>query len=377
MQIYENPFTKASEQLETSTNEAFIKDKATSIFKHKSYADRFRSLYKGTNILSFVCGALSALSAFAVVAMSVFKSLEPINYYIALGLGVGLGIFAVVLIEVIKRAALKEFLVELFLYKRVTILLGSITLAACALSVYSSYEGAKLIPQITATPPIIANVDSIEAAHTAQIAAATVLHTYKPTKTLTKQGAAIIAAMQADKRQAMESARAANVAALAASETDKGGNVYALVVVALVNEGVLLGCLYFGMFYFWQCYKAVKAAENSQPAPTPIEPTPTPIETKTEPKTNVNKIGQTLPHRAPPTNRKIGFIFGNGGTETQHDFSAKNDNGTATATATDNVRNCEWCGESYVVNHKKQKFCCTAHRIASYKANNPKSLKGL
>jgi hypothetical protein len=374
MQIYENPFTKSSEQLETSTNEAYTKDKATSIFKHKTYADRFKPLHRGTNVLSFVCGILSALSAFAIVAMSVFKSLEPINYYIALGLGVGLGLFAVALIEIIKRAALKEFLVELFLYKRVTILLGTITLAACAVSVYSSYEGAKLIPQLTATRPLIANVDSIETAHTAQIAAATILHTYKPTKTLTKQGAVIIAAMQTDKRQAMETARAANVAAVEASEIDKSGNVYALVVVALINEGVLLGCLFFGMFYYWQCFKAVKAAEINETTPTPIDTKPRILD---EQKTSVQKIGQTLPHRAPPTNRKIGFFNGDETSATRHEFSATNETGTATATERNGARYCLHCNESYTVNHNKQKFCSSRCRIANYKLNNPKKLKGL
>lgn len=359
--LYRNPFTEKSEALQKENNKNHLHDKSKKIFNHKTFSERFNPLFKGTNFLSFLCGGVSALSAFIIVFLGITKSLYFVNIYLSNGLGVLGGLVAVIIVEWVKRNAFKEFLVELFLYKRFSLLLFPIVSLACFISIYSSYKGAKLLPEITEKEILLIDIDSIKNAHNNSIAEFKQLNTYKPTKTLIKGSTALILAMQAEKDKDVLLAEKENEKRLTNSKKSKEFDVTTFAIIALINEGVLLGCLLFGMYYYWQCFAETKTGENDSDKDDGTDFSP------------ITEIKDLTPQTEPHTvtgQRKIGF------------FSDKNETIQHENSATESLqgsekRKCLFCGNEYEHNHNKQKYCSDRCRIKNYRLNNPKKLKGL
>jgi len=351
MQIYKNPFKVAADSVEKETTTATISDKVQSLFRHRPHSERHRHTNKAAVLLGYLCNLLSGLTSGTVVGWLLFKSFAPIGFYFALTASLLLSATFIILLETIKRHSAKETLINAIQYRTFSPMLAGVLIVVSSVSVLSSWYGAKLLPELTYTPPTLANIDSIRTGFDTQIAAATVLHTYKPTKTLTKQGAAIIAGMQAEKLQAIDRATQSNDNSL---ETHTGNlkadsNLFA--GIALFVEGLFILCFWFSMSYYWQCYLETVGSQQ-QPQ---TEPTPNGVQYTAQPPIE--------PHQA-PTGHRIGFInYENRINENR--FDAENKDGT---------RICKNCNEWYTHKHHKQKYCCDKCRIAYWEKEKGRKL---
>ena len=264
MRIYENSFDTASRKVQQDSNVQQITEKAQQIFKHRSNAERHRSTNLASIALSYVCNVFSGLTTMIASTFIIYQSLSSINHYFALVTGLIFSLVLVCIIESIKRHSLRECIIDALQYRKINWGLGFVVLLFCGVSIASSYEGAQLLPQLTTAEPELVNVDSLQAAHEKRIADATILHTYKPTNTLTKKGSAILEGMQNEKRQAIVAAEQTNKERSQANKNamELDGALFA--GIALSIELLFIISFMFSMHYYFKCYLGIASCSLGQ-----------------------------------------------------------------------------------------------------------------
>jgi hypothetical protein len=173
------------------------------------------------------------------------------------------------------------------------------------------------------------------------------LHTYKPTKTLTKQGAQLIAAIQAEKMQVIENARTKNDDATRGKSEAIKTDSFLLAGIAIAVELFFFLCLGFSINFYWRCYlEQVSEQAEQLPTPTPIERTGA---TSPEPMTTAEG------HQAPKA-QQIGFVI----------YEANENRTNENRTIQPGNRVCLNCEKEYTPRHHKQKYCSDACRVHAW-----------
>lgn len=351
MRIYENSFDTASKRVQQDSNVQQIAEKAQQIFKHRSNAER----HKGTNlasiVLGYTCNLFSGLTTMVASTFIIYQSLKSVNHYFALIVALIFSLVLVCIIEAIKRHSLKECIIDAIQYKKINFGLAFIVLLFCGVSVLSSYKGAQLLPQLTTAELELINIDSLQAKHEKQIADATILHTYKPTKTLTKRGSAIISDMQEEKRQAIAEAKATNKERSEANKDSIELDSTLFAGIALGVELLFIVSFLFSMHYYFKCYlETIAIDQEKHQTKKPDFKEVTKI-VQGENTTQTDK--QNTPSEAPraEAKRQIGFKLYE---------SRKN-------VISEGTRACLHCNKAYVHKHNKQKFCSTSCRMEHHK----------
>ncbi len=354
MQIYKNSFDSASREMQQENNVQQITEKAQQLFKHRSNAER----HKGTNLasiaLSYVCNVFSGLTTMIASTFIIYQSLKSINYYFALVVALIFSLVLVCIIEAIKRHSLRECIIDAIQYKKLNFGLAFIVLLFCSISIASSWKGAQLLPELTKVEPELINVDSLQAKYEKQIAEATILHTYKPTKTLTKRGSVIISDMQEEKRQAIAEAKATNKERLAANKSNIELDSTLFAGIALAVELLFVVSFLFSMHYYFKCYlENIAISQEQKQTSTNSSTTENEFSTNNvQDENTVQRGNATEAAEAPKAALKtqIGFkLYDN----------KKSQLGT---------RICLQCGKGYTHKHNRQKFCTTACRMEYHKA---------
>ena len=351
MSIYENKFDSASKKMQQDSNVQQITEKAQQIFKHRSNAER----HKGTNLasiaLGYTCNLFSGLTTMIASTFIIYQSLSSVNHYFALVVALIFSLVLVCIIENIKRHSLKECIVDAIQYKKANFGLLFIVLLFCSISVASSYKGAQLLPELTTAEPNLINVDSLQAKYEQQIAEATALYTYKPTKTITKKGAPILASMQEEKRQAIAEAKQTNKERSEANKSNIGLDSTLFAGIALAVELLFIVSFLFSMHYYFKCYLENIAIDQEQHQTK--KPDFKQV-TKIVQGENTTQTGkQDTPSEAPRAEAKkqIGFKL--------YESRKK--------VIIEGTRTCLHCNKAYIHKHNKQKFCSTACRMDYHK----------
>jgi hypothetical protein len=339
MQIYKNPFKVKADALQATTNKSTSTDRAKALFRHRSHSERHRATNISSIFLSYICNVLSGLTTAIAIGLVLYKTLLGIGHLFALTTAFLSALVVIPIIETIKRHSLKESLTDAIQYKSINFGMWATTILFCSISVLASYFGAKNIPTLTSSEPTLVNIDSIRYDYNQRIKAATTLHTYKPTNTLTKKGAAIIADMETEKRTVIEDAKNINKMSLDSHTEAQTMDSRMFMGIALGIELLFLVSVLFSMNFYWRCYLET-IEDGTEPEPTRI---------------NFEKIVQDTSGQRPPTpTSKIGFIIGENTGSTKIVHNSKS-------------RNCVHCGKEYTYKHWKQKFCSTDCRMDYWK----------
>ena len=331
--MLKNEFSERTNVYSSKLGAEFHKNKLHQMFAPKTYAQTNKSTFLAANVLSYICNAISILSAVVFIGVFLHQSTMQLGTITSIVFAVVLSSLLVFLVEVIKRGALHAAIKQYLMYKKFRVELAIVSIIAVLFSVFTSFYGAKQLPQITTPSVATINVDSIQNVYTAKIDKATVLHTYKPTNTITKQGAKIIAQLEVERATEIERARTENQTAQISAESRVQKLEYTFCTVVAINELLLILCVLFVLNYQFRSYLELRAHE---PTETPKDTKDLQKSLKTENRGQFEGVLQ--PHQV--SARGIGF------------------RNLAT-----NEKSCKNCGEIFVHNHKKQLYCNTSCRM--------------
>jgi hypothetical protein len=315
------------------------KSKLERMFEPKSYAQNNRGAYLGSLVLSYICNLISVLSAFAFLTLSLsalFFKTSPFYSYVISG---ALALCLVALIEYLKRNSLNVLIKDLFQYRKIRYELLFVAIITLSFSILTSYFGAQKLPKIAQREIVLQNVDSLQNAYLERIESAIILHTYKPTKTLTKKGAKIIESLENERIEAIKSANEHNEKLSERSENSTNRLAITLSLVAASLELLFLLSLMFVIYYQFRSYLELRAHQSTK----------TPLSTKNQLEALKTPKNEQRAHNV--TARNIGF-----------------------SNLAENERKCVNCDSVYLVNHKKQKFCSSGCRVKYHNESRAKRL---
>lgn len=335
-----NQFDEAANQYEAGKNLEAQKSKVTAIFADKPFSQRFKIASFGAKCIALICNLFSCLS-FAFLAGYLINSMlidlvgSPTALYVAVPLALCIG----VLFELIKNAANQNFFVGLFKFKNAAVTAVAVILLLSFVSVFTSFAGAKLMPQIARVDTLTYNYSSFDAQKAdlnAQIKAAQIGSTYKGI--VTKSGHKQIAGLQKQIEtlaKEREIYTAQTDKEKSSFEADKQSISSYLGYFAIGSEIVYFLCLAFNFYFAYRCYieldlsgsvptELAHFAENDtsvnrwlarvkaglEGSDTNLAPAKElqQITPKITPLSVPNSTPDAIPHQ-PPTTRKIGFIF--------------------------------------------------------------------
>lgn len=331
--MFKNEFFERTNLFSAKLGAENRKNKLQSMFAPKSYADTNKGIYWGALSLSYVCNLISIISALTFISLFIYQSTMQLGTTPAILIAISVGALCVCLVEIIKRGAIHTTIKQFLMYRTFRLELAIVVLLTVFFSVLTSFYGAKQLPQLTNNAPMLVDVDSIQSLYTKKIEDATILHTYKPTKTLTKTGASLIAQLESERAGAISEAKQANVQALESSQQTVQDLEYTFCAIVGANELLLILCVLFVIYYQFRSYLELRAHET----PKEIEHTKEEV-----------KSSQTAKFEP------------SGGREHPHQVSARSIGFRALA---ENEKICKNCGSTFTHNHKKQKYCNTECRM--------------
>lgn len=331
--MFKNEFFERTNLFSTKLGAENRKNKLQSMFAPKSYAETNKGIFLGSLALSYVCNLISIISSLTFISIFLFLSTMQLGKTPAILIAIVVGSLCVGLIEVIKRGAIRTTIKQFLMYRTFRFELAIIVLLSVCFSVVTSFYGAKQLPAMVTPAPNLVNIDSIQNVYNEKIESATTLHTYKPTKTLTKTGASLIAQLESERATAVATAMQQNNTTLKESKNEVQGLEYTFCTIVGVNEFLLILCVLFVMYYQFRSYLEIRAHEEPETIQDPKEG----VKVQEKPKFKPLE-GNIEPHQI--SARKIGF-----------------------SPLAKNEKICKNCGSTFTHNHKKQKYCNTECRM--------------
>lgn len=347
MSISRNPFNEsARDLLKFDSEERGIKA-SLKTFEHRPHYQRYKGAYYAAKIMIFVCGLLSALTASMYFCTQLYNSLSPYSSAGAFGLSIVAGVIIVFLIEAMKRSSTKETLINIIQYKTVD---GYIFLAIFCLgiSVFSSYKGSEIIPEMTTQKPLLVSLDSARSSFENKISKLTALYTYKKTNTLIEEGREALKVLEAEKAHELRRLDSLNKIRAEQYDSTKVESKYNLVAVALVVELFYLIAFIYSLNFLYNVYSETEARRRA--------------ESNLEDDDSIGIDGAifqpaTQPHQSSQSG--IGFFMKN--------KEPKKEPQQPPQQIDDFLRTCENCKDAYQHNHKKQRFCSDACRASFHR----------
>lgn len=353
--------------------------KVRAIFADKSYKDRYKIASFGARAFCFFASFVSVLSAGFLAGYLLFGFFSE---FLGAGLSTGLaasgGVLLALCVEAIKHSFYNDFFSVYYKFGTVAKggLLGLIFLSG--LSVFSSFWGATLLPEVSAPPVKELNLlqyDKDKADVLRMITEAQKGSTYKGI--LTKQGHSQVSRLQIEldnisKQRADAAARYdAGIQASAGAISSASGKLgyFSLCLEFLFS----LASAYF-FYYQYRCYIELEQGINGvddflSAAPTPLSPAPL------SGASNIAFVGVSGGSPAPPVNlvpRKIGFTYGTTeGTAALKPEALKPEGTEALKPEVERpahgvgaARICPNCNKEFIKNSYQHKFCITDCKLA-------------
>ena len=331
--MFKNEFFERTNLFSAKLGAENRKNKLQSMFAPKSYAETNKGIFWGSLALSYVCNLISIISSLTFISIFLYQSTLQLGATPAILIAIVVGSLCVGLIEIIKRGAIRTTIKQFLMHRTFRLELAIIVVLSVCFSVLTSFYGARELPAMVASSPSLVNIDSIQNVYNNKIKSATTLHTYKPTKTLTKTGASLIAQLESERATAVETAMQQNNITLKESKDNVQGLEYTFCAIVGVNEFLLILCVLFVMYYQFRSYLELRAHEEPETIQDPKEGVKVQGKPKYKPLENNNS-----PHQI--SARKIGF-----------------------APLAKNEKICKNCGSKFIHNHKKQVYCSTQCRM--------------
>lgn len=331
-EMFKNQFSERTKEFSANLANFADKSKLEKVFAPKTYKDTNKGVYFAALALSYVCNLISILTAFTFTFLFLFNSTKHLNINLAFTISLFVGVVSVFLLELIKRNSVRIAIKSMLMYRVARFDMVSVSVVTFVLSVSLSFFGAKMLPNTIAETPKFIDIDSLQSAYIERINKATELHTYKPTKTLTKTGAQLLQKLETERIEAIQSANDYNKGVQSDSTTQIVGLEYTFCTVSIVNEILLILCIFFILNYQFRCYLEILAHDTTQSEASESE----------------LQISHSVhPHFAPAQRpKKIGFSNLKTGQKV-----------------------CDCCNNTYTSNHKKQRFCSNDCRYKYHREN--------
>jgi len=384
-------------------------------FTPRPYYLKFKTLRVVALVASYLFNVFSALTAAVLVF---FFAAELFGYYLPAGI---LTAGFVALIEITKRRTNGVLFRDFLQFRRITaglVALASFALVISGLSVVSSYFGgartvnefvppAELVDLDTITAPIreqIATIDAqIKDARGTKWMNTTTRTSQKTIDKLTNQKTALLSQLISLENGTQQT----NAGTKAVHATETAIKARRFAGVTLLSELLFLLCAFYIEFYDYR--SLAEFADNDQledtSAKRPKARANGKASAKQSGRVNVLDWSEIIPTKTSNGNghesgndtgaddqpeafrRPIGFFSSRGndtGADLSHTKIVCNETTTTDQAAEtipeavaveasakdDRRRICDHCGAAYTYNHRKQKFCGDACRIAAWKAKN-------
>jgi len=335
--MFKNQFSERTKEFSTNLAAFADKSKLQKTFAPKTYKDTNKGVYIGGVVLSYLCNFVSILTAFSFTFLFLFTSTAQLGTTFAVAVSISVAALFVALLELIKRGSLGTVIKTVIQYRTFRFDMAIVAFVTVAISVVLSFYGAKMLPDALTSAPTLINIDSVQTVYAEKIAATTILHTYKPTKTLTKTGAQLVQSLESERIQSVQDAKTENEKIQSVQGATVAGLEYTFCTVSLCNELLLILCLVFMLNYQFQCYLELLAHEA---------PNEDGVQSVTEPIQSVQGVKFEAPHGVTGQRpSKIGFNNLKMGQKV-----------------------CDQCNGVYSSNHKKQRFCTDTCRYAYHRA---------
>lgn len=404
--LFQNKYEKGFEQLEAQG----AINKAVETFKPKGFVETYGKYYKPSKVVAYIAGGVSALLAFNFF-VSLFA--ESLGTYT----GLILSVLCVAGIEVIKSALASEVFKGLVSSRFATG--GAVALAVVLVaSVYTSLQGAKDYVNTTGAAKLETvkagvndSLNNAKAAHLALLNEAKAeMKEYKKSVSykgkLNTSDKKVMGILESKQKQIDNLQSEFQALQTGISDAGKGlesttieattGAAFKMVCIAVANEIIILGCIFFGFWFLAGAYK--EAYHNGKVKDT----NDTDNDMRNDTSNGNNNAPQYTPnpYQVPNQNsnkkRSIGFHFTPSNdnrnnahrlndtdtdNDTDNDTGAPNDNrnempqNTHTKELVQYTRFCKHCGGGFIHNAPRHIFCSESCRVASWEAVNGKTFK--
>ena len=345
-------------------------------YKERSFYDRTTKIALWLLLLSFGCSVFSAYSEHFYLKDFIQNSINRPQ------LGLALMVVLIVVIELIKRSTLPSLFQYYFQYGKVDKVSLVIVVVFSGLSIFSSFEGAKLIPAQFMPSPTLVSLDSINQEYATQLGVLN--RSIEKQEGTTWQGSITA---QANKniaqlnRQKQQLVTLKNEAVSTASA--QNNELMAAYQLSLIQSGHHIGyatlvceCLLFLIIGFLEYRDFTVFALKNNPAFSSALPT----HTKTIATTFETPPTPTLPAKKEAKEEEDGKR-GKIGFKTYEETSTPNDDRCETKEVVvevhhgDRVRNCRHCDEQFTYLHWNKQYCSTNCRVLAWEQRTGKRFR--
>jgi hypothetical protein len=340
------------------TQRQFVKE-----LSQNSFFESYRALFYTALLFSFLAQVASAISSYSFFAA--LLQVKILNPYLLVSAVIGI----LLSVEIIKYTVVNKSFKELFaLQPQHNTALFLLAFLVSSLSIYASITGGGNLGIDTTQPQLVSNeFDKEIAALRNDITGIQARNTWKgqtylPTKekSLLYAKETEIAALKAKKESALQAVTAQN-------ETNKTQFQIGFAAFEL---------LFFVCTIFVWYYKRRSSVEFLAVTPDTIGTATVQLTTKTQtviaPPPSTENL-DTPP--APAPSKRIGFVFGKSKGVPNENSNTVSDTPNENSNRLYENRVCLHCQQTFIHNHRKQKYCCNVCRITAWEQRNGKRLK--
>ena len=137
-------------------------EKIQSRLSEKYRVKPFALSYYPLNRLSYFVSILFNVFSICTATVLLFTVLQPVTGFYG---AILIGSIIPFILELVKRQILPRLIGVYFQFKKVSLVLLSVSAILVGLSIALSYEGGKTLPSITNAPPVLVDIDSIHSEH--------------------------------------------------------------------------------------------------------------------------------------------------------------------------------------------------------------------
>lgn len=346
--MFKNKFKEKTDGLQKSLLGQSFDEKVNSRFEDKTHRAKYKGLNMAATVLGYIGSALSFI--FAALAAFIFLSAmigpaglsEAVTALISAPMAIGLA----AVIEWLKRSGLSASFDDWFKYRSLDFGAVAMGLFGLVMSVALALYGAKELPAAITDGPDLYNLDSLESAMKAEIAAETSRLTIKkgPHKGLIPyKDRPALSKFKESLQTNFEAKQQANKERKAAHKAEKGDLLNIVLPISATIELLIFLMALYNSNYLFRCWFELQPTTDNEGSAAQRDQNQ-PLDK------SLDKSGQKAEPHAITAKRQIGFNQPKTELDKSLDKSEQPPNIWGDGT-------CKNCGSTFTKNAHNQKFC--------------------